>query len=108
MPMEKTKQFLYNITVGIDKDVENEWINWVKTVYIPAVLETTFFTHAKLYRIVTHDDENSVSYSLQFFSEKIESIVQYLEEHKSTIIEAHRLRFKDKHVIFNTLLEEII
>jgi hypothetical protein len=106
--MEKPKIFLYNVTVGIDKDIETEWVDWVKTMYIPAVNETGFFTQAKLYRIVTHDDEHSVSYSLQFFAESIENVVQYLDEHKSTIIEAHRLRFKDKHVIFNTLLEEIL
>lgn len=100
--------FLYNVTVGIDKAIEAEWIDWVKKVYIPAVNQTGFFTNAKLYRVVTHDDENSVSYSLQFFSEKIENVVQYLDEHKTNIIEAHRLKFKDKHVVFNTLLEEIV
>jgi Domain of unknown function (DUF4286) len=100
--------FLYNVTVGIDKAIEEEWIEWVKEVYIPAVNETGFFTNAKLYRVVTHDDENSVSYSLQFFADKIENVVQYLDEHKTTIIEAHRLKFKDKHVIFNTLLEEVV
>ncbi|MFM8913534.1 MAG: DUF4286 family protein [Flammeovirgaceae bacterium] len=106
--MQKPKLFLYNVTVGIDKDIEAEWVDWVKTMYLPAEYETGFFTQAKLYRIVTHDDEHSVSYSLQFFSESIDNVVQYLDQHKSTIIEAHRLRFKDKHVIFNTLLEEVL
>lgn len=108
MWMDKPKTFLYNVTVGIDKEIEAEWVDWIMTKYIPAVNETGFFTDAKLYRIVTHDDDHSVSYSLQFFAVSIENVVQYLDQHKSTIIEAHRLRFKDQHVIFNTLLEEII
>ncbi len=100
--------FLYNVTVGVDKAIEQEWIAWVKETYIPAVLETQHFSNAKLYRVVTHDDEHSVSYSLQFFANQIESVVKYLDEHTGTIIESHRIRFKDRHVVFNTLLEEVI
>ena len=53
------------------------------------------------------DDEQSVSYSIQLFTDKIEKVVDYLDKHTSTIIELHRQQFKDKHVIFNTLLEEV-
>ncbi len=98
---------LYNVTVGIDKEIEKEWIAWIKQYYIPAVLETGFFTNSKLYRVTTHDDETSVSYSIQLFTDKIENVVQYLDQQTKGIIEAHRLKFKDRHVVFNTLLEEV-
>lgn len=99
--------FLYNVTVGIDKVIENEWVAWIKQNYLPAVAATGFFVDSKIYRIVTHDDENSVSYSIQLFALRIEDVVQYLAQHTDTIIERHRQRFKDRHVVFNTLLEEI-
>ncbi len=99
--------FLYNVTVGIDKEIEKDWVTWIKQNYLPAVTATGYFTESKIYRIVTHDDENSVSYSIQLFAHRIEDVVQYLAQHTDTIIEAHRLRFKDRHVVFNTLLEEL-
>ena len=99
--------FLYNVTVGIDKEIEQDWVVWIKQNYIPAILATGFFRESKLYRIVTPDDEHSVSYSIQLFAEKIEQVVEYLNQHTATIIETHRLKFKDQHVIFNTLLEEV-
>jgi hypothetical protein len=99
--------FLYNVTVGIDKEIEKEWVLWIKQNYIPAVIATGFFKESKLYRIVTHDDETSVSYCIQLFSDRIENVVEYLNQHTATIIETHRLKFKDRHVIFNTLLEEV-
>jgi hypothetical protein len=98
---------LYNVTVGIDKEIEQDWLAWIKQYYLPAVMETGFFTDSKLYRVTTHDDENSVSYSIQLFTNNIESVVQYLDKHTTGIIEAHRLKFKDRHVVFNTLLEEV-
>lgn len=100
--------FLYNVTIGIDKDIETEWLQWVKQNYLPAMMATGFFRDCKLYRVVTHDDEGSVSYSIQVFAENIESVVNYLNQHTATIIEGHRLKFKDKHVAFNTLLEEVV
>lgn len=99
--------FLYNVTVGIDKEIEQEWLAWVKENYIPAVLATGMFKESKIYRVTTHDDEHSVSYSIQFFAIQIEHVVKYLDEQTNGIIEEHRLRFKDRHVVFNTLLEEV-
>ena len=58
---------LYNVTFGIDKQIEDEWISWMKANYIPAMMETGLFTEYKMYKVLTHDDEGSVSYSVQCF-----------------------------------------
>jgi S-adenosylmethionine:tRNA-ribosyltransferase-isomerase (queuine synthetase) len=99
--------FLYNVTVGIDKEVETEWIAWIKEQHIPKIMNTGYFLESKLYKVVSQEDEGSVSYCIQLFSDKIEKIVEYLDKHTNTVIEEHRQKFKDRHVAFNTLLEEI-
>jgi hypothetical protein len=98
---------LYNVTFGIDKKIETEWISWIKENYIPAMMETNLFTDYKFYKVLTHDDETSVSYSLQCFADTIELVVKYLNEFAPAIVEAHRIHFKDQHAAFNTLLDEV-
>ncbi len=98
---------LYNVTFGIDKQIETEWITWMKETFVPAVMETTLFNDYKFYKVLTHDDETSVSYSLQCFANSIESVVKYLNDFAPALVEAHRLKFQDQHAAFNTLLEEI-
>jgi hypothetical protein len=98
---------LYNITIGIDKNIENEWITWMKENYLPAILKTGMFSGYKMYKVLTHDDETSVSYSIQCFSNSIEEVLRYLNEFAPALVEVHRARFKDQHVAFNTLLDEI-
>jgi len=98
---------LYNVTFGVDKQIEGEWITWMKANYIPAIMDTGLFSNYKMYKVLTHDDESSVSYSVQCFSESIEKVLTYLNEVAPPLVEAHRLRFKDHHVAFNTLLDEI-
>jgi len=98
---------LYNVTFGIDKQIEKEWISWMKDTYVPAIMETSLFTKHTFYKVLTHDDETSVSYSLQCFADSIESVVKFLNDFSPALVEAHRLKFKDQHAAFNTLLEEI-
>jgi hypothetical protein len=98
---------LYNVTFGVDKQIEEEWIVWMKSNYIPDIMKTGLFSDYKMYKVLTHDDETSVSYSVQCFSEGIEKVLKYLNDFAPALVEAHRLRFKDQHVAFNTLLEEI-
>jgi len=98
--------FLYNVTIGVDKEIEQEWLIWIKQYYLPKAMETGAFNEFKIYKVLTHEDEKSVSYSIQYFSDAIEKIVQYLNNDGKVLVEEHRNRFKDKHVVFNTLLQE--
>lgn len=98
---------LYNVTYGIDKEIEPEWIQWMKEVHIPAVLATGLFEGYRFYKVLTHEEESSSSYCIQYFTPAIEQFNLYLEKFASSLIEEHRERFKDRHVAFNTLLEEV-
>lgn len=98
---------LYNVTFGIDKQIEQEWLGWMRENYIPGIMITGLFTEHKIYKVLTHDDETSVSYSVQCFAPSIENVLLYLNEFAPKLVEIHRARFKDQHVAFNTLLEEL-
>jgi hypothetical protein len=98
---------LYNVTFGIDKGIETEWIAWMKANYLTSLMTTGLFIDYKMYKVLTHDDETSVSYSVQCFAKNIEDVLMYLNEYAPQLTELHRDKFKDRHVAFNTLLEEI-
>ena len=98
--------FLYNVTIGIDKEIESEWLTWMKEYYLPKAMGSGAFTEHKIYKVLTHEDEGSVSYSIQYFSDAIEKIVHYLNNDGKSLAEELRARYKEKHVAFNTLLQE--
>lgn len=98
---------LYNVTFGVDKSVETEWIAWMKANYLPSMMGTGLFIEYKMYKVLTHDDETSVSYSVQCFAHKIENVLTYLNEYAPPLTEILMQKFKERHVAFNTLLEEI-
>jgi hypothetical protein len=98
---------LYNVTIGIDKEIESEWVDWMKSEHIPEILNTGIFFQHKFYKVLSHDDETSVSYCIQYFTENIEEFNLYLKDHAPIFVEKHRAKYKDRHVAFRTLLEEV-
>lgn len=98
---------LYNITIGIDKEVEQEWLHWMKTQHIPEVMDTNLFLNFKMYKVLQEDDEGTTSYSVQYFAESLDQVNLYFEKFAPSLLEKLRLRFKDKHIAFMTLLDEV-
>jgi len=96
---------IYNVTVGIDKDVESEWLSWMKTKHIPDVMATGMFEENKIYRVLTEED--NISYTIQYFSDSLAKVEKYLTEFAPGLINEHNERYKNKHVAFRTLLESV-
>ena len=99
--------YLFNVTVGIDKDVEVEWLQWMKAEHIPKVLNTGLFVEHKIYKVLHDQSEGTTSYSVQYFAESIDHVNHYFERFAQPLLDEQRTRFRDKHVAFMTLLEEI-
>lgn len=98
---------LYNETIGIDKDIEPTWVQWMKEKYIPAMMNTGMFSDSKIYRILHDNEDGTLSYSIQFFSPSIEHIQKYLDEFAPQMAAEHHNNFANKHVVFRTLLEQV-
>jgi hypothetical protein len=98
---------LYNITVGIDRDIEQIWLKWIRENHIPDVMATGLFESYKMFKVLHDEDEAMVSYSIQYFAKTIQHVTQYLEIFAPKLVAEHRRKFVDKHVVFQTLLEEV-
>lgn len=98
---------IYNVTVGIDKNIEQEWVSWMKNHHIPAVMDCGIFTEYNMYKVLTHEEEETVSYSIQYNARNVEDVSRYLQNFAPLLVEKHRERYKDRHVAFRSLLESV-
>lgn len=98
---------LYNVTIGIDQDAEKEWLEWMMSTHIPRVMATEMFVDYKVFKVLSHEEEASVSYSFQYFAENVDKVVDYLDNHAAPIVGEHNKRYVNKHVAFRTLLEQV-
>ena len=98
---------LYNVTIGVDEAVVEEWVTWMREIHIPDVMKTGHFRDFRFYRILHDNEDGTVSFSVQYFAETIQEVQEYLEFHAPGLIAEHQRMFKNRHVAFRTLLEEI-
>lgn len=95
---------LYNVTVNIDKEVEEEWKEWMKNKHIPDVLATGLFIENKFFRLL-QDEPQGTTYSIQYFLESIEKFQEYEQNHAHQLQQEHMQKYGNKAVAFRTLLE---
>jgi len=97
---------LYNVTVGIDSDVEKEWLQWMMGEHIPHVMATGMFTSFDMYKVLTHEGDGA-SYSIQYQSDSMDKVERYLNEFAPDLVREHLDKYRNKHVAFRTLLEKV-
>ena len=98
---------LYNVTVGIDQSVEQEWLQWMKNEHIPKVMSTGYFLEFKIFKVLSQQEGDNPSYSIQYFTSSIDNIDQYLQKEAPALQQEHMQRYMNKHVAFRTLLETV-
>lgn len=98
---------LYNVTVNIEKESEAEWVSWMKKTHIPDVLATGMFLENKFYKILHDNEDGSTNYSVQYFTDSMEKIIEYRQNYATKLQEDLNQKFSDRFVVFRTLLETI-
>ncbi|OYX10645.1 MAG: hypothetical protein B7Z16_18285 [Algoriphagus sp. 32-45-6] len=98
---------LYNITINVTSDIEQDFISWMKSTHIPEVLATGMFVEHRFYRLLHESEDGSVNYSIQFFTETMEKMMEYERNHAPALRTKTRERYQDKAVSFRSLLETI-
>lgn len=97
---------LYNVTYNIEREIEEDWIGWMKIVHIPKIMATGFFSSVRLYRLLNVEDEGT-TFSLQFMTDSLEKVQDFLEYAAQSLAHEHNTRYKNKHIAFRTVLKEI-
>lgn len=75
--------------------------------HIPEVMDTGMFLEYRMCRLLGMDDDDGITYAIQYFCTDMATFGQYQEKHAPKLQAAHQERFKDKFVAFRTLLEVV-
>lgn len=97
---------IYNVTVNIENDVREEWLNWMKNIHIPDVMATGFFLENKICKVLV-DEEQGTTYSIQYTAATMEDLQEYQRLHSPRLQKEHTERYGSKFVAFRTILEVV-
>ncbi len=98
---------IYNVTLKVEADISDEWVNWMKASHMPALMNTGLFMDCRLCKLLEQDEADGLTFIAQYSCEGIEQYNRYINEFAETFrAESFRL-FGSKFVAFRTLMETI-
>lgn len=99
---------LYNVTVNIDDDVEQEWIEWMKQTHIPEVMDTGFFIDHRMLKMLSEgQDDTGSTYAIQYVADSLGQLETYLNTVAPKIQKKSIIKYGTKMAAFRTVLEEV-
>lgn len=97
---------IYNETIIVDESIYKEWLNWIQSVHIPAVLATGLFESHRILKVLDSPNEG-VTYCIQYHAKTRENYNQFNNKHQLALQATHQQKFENQFVMFNTLMETV-
>jgi len=99
--------YIYNVTVNIDESVHDKWLNWMKDIHIPEMLNTNKFSKALMSRVLVNEEMGGITYSVQYTCDSKETLEKYYLEDAQKMREEGNQLFKNKFTAFRTEMKVI-
>jgi len=97
---------LYNVTIIMESEIHNDWLNWMQEKQIPKVLETGYFVSHRILRVLESPNEG-ITFCVQFILDSNEKLKDFNEKHNGLLEANTPIEFNNKLVIFPTVMEFI-
>jgi Domain of unknown function (DUF4286) len=95
---------VYNVTTKVSHAIAADWLSWLKTEHIPDLVQTGCFTHAVILHLVEADDEEGVTYAVQYHAESQALYNRYMDKHSVDMRKKALEKWGDRVISFRTLM----
>jgi hypothetical protein len=91
---QEPSMIIYQVTVHVDRDREEEWQVWMRDHHIGDVLATGYFTRADFEQAIGEEGERT-TYQIRYHAETLEQYQTYAREAAAPLQKDHADRFGD-------------
>lgn len=98
---------IYNVTSNVALPIADQWLQWMKEIHIPEVLNTAMFTHFRILRLLDMDESEAITYAVQYFASSRENCQTYLDEFAPELREKAQKHWGEQVISFRTLMEAV-
>lgn len=99
--------FIYNITSQTDWSIHEQWVEWMKEVHIPNIMQTNCFTKWQFVKVIDIDETDGVTYALQLYAESRSDYNRYLELFDAALRKHVSDKWGNKCIGFRTLMQVV-
>lgn len=98
---------VYNITMKVKREIEKDWIKWQQEEHIPEIIETGLFSEYKFFRLLDHEDEEGITYVIQYFAPSRENYNEYISKFAPAFRQKAFDKWENQFIAFRTTMESV-
>ena len=97
--------FIYNTTFHVSSGDKDEFISWLKAVYVPEAVSAKVLRNPRLSLIMAHaENDDGISYSLQFEVDTIDALEKWYKEEGTKLLAKFGEKFQQRVLGFSTIM----
>lgn len=97
---------LYNVTIILDESIHMDWLSWMRSEYIPGVMNTGYFASNRLLKVIDSPNEG-ITYCVQYIADNQDQLNEFKQKHAANLHSKLPEQFLNKFVLFDTTMEYI-
>jgi hypothetical protein len=97
---------VYQVTITLQSAIEADWLDWMRRVHVPEVLNTGCFSRCSMAKALAPPGDE-VTYVFCYESPSLEAYERYRQHFATTLQEAHTSRYAGRFHGSRLLLEEV-
>jgi len=98
---------VYNVTIKVESDTVETWVNWMKTTHMKDLMSTGLFVDCRLCRLLEQDEAEGITFIAQYVCDGMEQYNLYIDQFAEKMREQSFKLFGGKFIAFRTLMEII-
>lgn len=99
--------YIYNVTIKVDWKIAEDWVEWMKQIHIPNVMETGFFTKYVMVQLLQTDETEGPTFAVQYFAESLIAYEKYINECAPQLKEQTIKKWGAQFIAFRSLMKVV-
>jgi len=98
---------IYNVTIKVENNIADVWLQWMKEEHIPDVMSTACFNKATILRLIEVDDTDGPTYAIQYQAESKADYNRYIQIHADGMRKKVADKWGNGLIAFRSVLEVV-
>ena len=96
---------IYNVTTKVSWEINEAWLEWMKSEHIPQMLQTGCFFDTRILRLLEIDDDDGPTYAVQYHSSGNDEYTKYMQQHAVVLKKHAHMKWGSKIISFRSVME---
>lgn len=98
---------VYNVTVKVQHSIADAFMKWMREKHIPDIIKTGCFTHAMIYHLMEADDDEGITYAIQYHAKDYTHYKKYIDQYSNSMSKLTYDKWGEQYIAFRTVMQVV-